>query len=268
MTKKSFILCLSMTTAMLLSASCASILNGSRAKVTVRNDDVTVPVTLSYDNKVERQIFLPYDIKIKRGFKATTITAEADGYGEGKAVVRKKFNPTTLCNIILGGLPGMGIDAATGAFMKPESKDIFIPFKPVENDKTEVAVETVKVPMALPPAENTERVTRENPGSTSLESTVIRWYFDSEPKGARIFWRVISSIPNEVSNTNELWLGNTPYEGTRSFNITGLTKENARDVQIEIKVKRNGYLDQTKRFNVRQAVDQQEISCFFDMVRE
>lgn len=113
-----------------------------------------------------------------------------------------------------------------------------------------------------------ERVTRDNPGQTSLERTIIRWYFDSAPQGARIFWRVISSVPNEVKNTNELWLGSTPFEETRSFNIQGLTYENSRDVQIEIKVKRKGYIDQNKRFNVRQAIDQQEISSFFDMVEE
>ena len=110
-------------------------------------------------------------------------------------------------------------------------------------------------------------VSRDRPGQTALERTVIRWYFESEPQGARIFWRVISSVPDQVKNTNELWLGTTPFEETRSFNIQGLTYENSRDVQIEIKVRRNGYMDQTKRFNVRQAIDQQEISSFFDMVR-
>ena len=120
----------------------------------------------------------------------------------------------------------------------------------------------------IPIGAATERVTRDNPGQTSLERTIIRWYFDSAPQGARIFWRVISSVPNEVKNTNELWLGSTPFEETRSFNIQGLTYENSRDVQIEIKVKRKGYIDQNKRFNVRQAIDQQEISSFFDMVEE
>ena len=119
----------------------------------------------------------------------------------------------------------------------------------------------------IPQGAATEVVTRDNPGTTSLERTVIRWYFESQPQGARIFWRVISSCPDQVKNTNELWLGNTPFEETRSFNIQGLTYENSRDVQIEIKVRRNGYLDQTKRFNVRQAIDQQEISSFFDMVK-
>ena len=110
-------------------------------------------------------------------------------------------------------------------------------------------------------------VNRDRPGQTALERTVIRWYFESAPQGARIFWRVISSVPDQVKNTNENWLGNTPFEETRSFNIQGLTYENSRDVQIEIKVRRPGYLDQTKRFNVRQAIDQQEISSFFDMVK-
>ena len=114
--------------------------------------------------------------------------------------------------------------------------------------------------------EATNMVNRDAPGQTALERTVIRWYFDSEPRGARIYWRVISSIPGIVKNTNETYLMTTPFEETRSFNILGLTYENSRDVQIEIKVSKRGYEDQIKRFNVRQAIDQQEISGFFEMV--
>lgn len=111
-------------------------------------------------------------------------------------------------------------------------------------------------------------VSRDNPGGTALERTVIRWFFDSDPRGARIYWRVISSVPAEVKNTNELYLMTTPFEETRSFNILGLTYENSRDVQIEIKLSKSGYEDQVKRFNVRQAIDQQEISGFFEMIKK
>ena len=111
-------------------------------------------------------------------------------------------------------------------------------------------------------------VTRDNPGQTALERTVIRWYFDSDPQGARVYWRVVSSIPSIVKNTNETYLGTTPYEDTRAFNILGLTYENSRDVQIEIKIRRQGYMEQVKRFNVRQAIDQQEISSFYELVKE
>ena len=100
-----------------------------------------------------------------------------------------------------------------------------------------------------------------------MERAIIRWNFDSDPRGVRVSWRVISSIPDIVKNTNETYLTTTPYEETRSFNILGLTYENSRDITIEIKMSRNGYYDQVKRYNVRQAIDQQEISGFFEMVK-
>ena len=95
---------------------------------------------------------------------------------------------------------------------------------------------------------------------------IIRWQIDSDPRGARVFWRVISNVPNEVHNTNENYLMSTPYEETKSFSIKGLTYENASNVQIEIKVSKVGYEDQVKRFNVRQVLDQQEVSAFFQLV--
>lgn len=117
-------------------------------------------------------------------------------------------------------------------------------------------------------AQDRERVSRNNAGSTTMEQTILRWFFDSDPRGARIYWRVISSVPAEVKNTNETYLMTTPYEETRSFGIEGLTYDNSRNVTVEIKVSKRGYEDQVKRFNVRQALDQQEISGFFELVEK
>ena len=217
---------------------------------------VETPVTLMWDSKEVRDVYLPYTIKVKRNFKPTTLTAKAEGYKDATMVIDKKFDPGYLLNLITW--PGLVIDAVTGSMMKPESKDYTIYFKKLVQE--EKVKETKQV--------REERVVREAPGKTDMEKTIIRWYFDSEPQGARIFWRVVSSVPDEVKNTNELWLGNTPFEETRSFNIIGLTKENAHNVQIEVKVKRNGYMDMTKRFNVGQAIDQQEISSFFEMIKK
>ena len=108
----------------------------------------------------------------------------------------------------------------------------------------------------LDSAGRSKSVSRDNPGQTALEQTIIRWAIDSDPQGARVFYRVLSSIPAVVKNTNETYLMTTPYEETRAFNILGLTYENSRDVQIEIKVVKTGYEAQVKRFNVRQAIDQ------------
>lgn len=126
--------------------------------------------------------------------------------------------------------------------------------------------EIYKSDPTIPKGQANSRVSRDNPGATKMEETIIRWFFDSDPRGARISYRVISNAPSEVKNTNETYLTTTPYEETRSFNIPGLTYSNSRNVTIEIKISKKGYHDQVKRYNVRQALDQQEISGFFELV--
>lgn len=104
-------------------------------------------------------------------------------------------------------------------------------------------------------------------GDTALEHTVIRWYILSTPAGADVMWRIVSSTP-DVKNTNSNFVGTTPYETTESFDIKGLNYNNSGDVQIEISCEKAGYLPQRKRFNLRQAIDQKEISAKFNLVKE
>lgn len=104
-------------------------------------------------------------------------------------------------------------------------------------------------------------------GDTALESTVIRWYITSKPQGADVTWRVVSSTP-EVKNTNSNFLGSTPYESTETFDIKGLTYNNAGNVQIEVSCEKDGYITQRKRFNLLQAIDQKEISAKFNLIKD
>lgn len=104
-------------------------------------------------------------------------------------------------------------------------------------------------------------------GDTALESTVIRWYIVSKPQGADVTWRVVSSTP-DVPNTNANYIGTTPFESTETFDIKGLTYNNSGNVQIEVSCERNGYITQRKRFNLRQVIDQKEISTKFNLVKE
>lgn len=136
-------------------------------------------------------------------------------------------------------------------------------------DRDQAAQNTQKIyekDPTIPKGQANARVNRDNAGATDMERTILRWFFDSDPRGARIYYRVISNNPAEVKNTNETYLTTTPYEETKGFSIPGLTYENSRNVTIEIKVSKKGYADQVKRFNVRQALDQQEISGFFELV--
>ena len=104
-------------------------------------------------------------------------------------------------------------------------------------------------------------------GNTALEHTIIRWFIASTPSGADVYWRIISSTP-DVKNTNSTYVGTTPYESTESFDIRGLKYENSGNVQIEVTCEKPGYLVQKKRFNLRQAIEQREISAKFNLVKE
>ncbi len=240
-----------------LFTSCATLFNGSKARIIVNDNRLSQPVNLTVDGAKYPNVMLPAKVKVRRGFKFSTILAESEGYEPSSVVVQKRFNGTTLWNILLGGVPGFAVDAATGAMMKPVSQYYDLNMHRLENYVEDPTITS---------GEAQNMVSRDAPGATDLERTVIRWFFDSDPRGARIYWRVISSIPSIVKNTNETYLMTTPFEETRSFNILGLTYENSRDVQIEIKVSKKGYEDQVKRFNVRQAIDQQEISGFFELI--
>ena len=71
-----------------------------------------------------------------------------------------------------------------------------------------------------------------------------------------------------MKNTNQNFLGSTPYESTESFDIRGLTFNNSGDVQVEITCEKPGYITQRRRFNLRQAIEQKEISTKFNLVAE
>ena len=254
----------SLTAALVLSltlSSCATLFTKSNQKVTFKG----VPGTTIMDKdknvkiaEVEQNGF--GTASLKKQLKGKNIEASKNGYQSQNYHMGTKIQGAFWGNLIFGGIPGGAIDAATGKMMKFKDELIDVTLQPLTEatDVTETVIVTTEQ----------ERVNRDNPGKTDMEKAIIRWFFDSDPRGARIYMRVISNVPEEVKNTNESYLTTTPLEETRGFNIPGLTYNNANDVTIEIKVTKRGYEDQVKRYNVRQALDQQEISGFFELVKK
>lgn len=104
-------------------------------------------------------------------------------------------------------------------------------------------------------------------GNTALEHLVIHWNVNSRPQGADVEWRVISKTP-DVKNQNYKYLETTPYEGTETLDIKGLTFNNSGDVQIEIKCSKKGYYSQTRKYDVRSLIDDNDVSYIFRLVQE
>ena len=224
---------------------------GAKVIVNGKTLDTSTPCTVAIPLHIHNGVIVKTDAEKQEFAKniQTKIIFIKDGYVQGEEI----HQPIVTWQRSMGKQIATNITYPDGVFhsFKRQSNES----KAYADDPTIRAGEAKTV------------VSRDNPGGTALERTIVRWYFDSSPRGARIFWRVISSVPDMVKNTNELYMTSTPYEETRSFNILGLTYENSRDVTIEIKVSSPGYHDQVKRYNVRQAIDQQEISGFFDLVK-
>ncbi len=243
--------------------SCATLFTGSKSKVEI-NSNMPYADQVSIDGKTATNVAFPYKTKIKNGYKKSTISAEKDGYKPVTVSVDKKMNGVFWSNLLLlpGALPGMLIDAATGSIMKVSKDSYYLTFMPNNNNSTPESQHVI--------INNTYMVDGSKvtgSGKSSLESTVIRWYIVSSPAGADVQWRVVSST-QDVKNTNQNYLGSTPYESTETFDIMGLTYENSGNVQIEISCEKMGYITQRKRFNIRQAIDQKEISSKFNLVKD
>lgn len=118
---------------------------------------------------------------------------------------------------------------------------------------------------ASPREEAKKKVTGD--GSSTLEHLVVHWNINSRPQGADVYWRVISKTP-DVKNQNYKYLETTPYEGSETLDIKGLSYENAGLVQIEIKVEKEGYFSQTKKHDVLSLIDDNDINYMFRLVKE
>ena len=228
-----------------LFTSCATILSGTKATITV-STSTGEPARAQVDGQ-SYYINGPTAVKVNRGFSKSTITAENET-SQGSVDVEKGFNAVSLGNILLGGIPGFAVDAATGALTKPKQSSYSIYMQP-----------------KLAKIEPTKKV--EGLGETVLEQMIVRWDVQSRPQGADIFWRVVSKTP-EVKSTNNKYLMTTPYEATKALDIKGLTYQTSGNVRIILRCEKDGYMPQEKEFDVRMVLDQEEISAFFRLVPE
>lgn len=111
--------------------SCATLFCGSKKKVTFETNVPVKEAQVTVDGRKYSHVTFPWTMKVKRGFSETIVKAEAKGYDPVLLVIDKTFNPVAVLNLF--GLLGWGIDAATGAMMKPESDFYELEFVPVQD---------------------------------------------------------------------------------------------------------------------------------------
>lgn len=172
-----------------LMSSCASILSGRKAKITLNSSIPTTKevVTIQADGKTYVDV-LPCKIKIKRGRKPSIVSISSDHSLYESLVIHKKFNNTVWWNIALGGIIGIGVDAATGAMYKPESKHFWVtatPKQQINKEQTALTTPSTYTPVnnpveaisSTPISKQTEEKTKSNsssllPGISDVDTNI------------------------------------------------------------------------------------------------
>lgn len=126
--KKFFLMHVMIIVMILALSSCATIFTGSKKRIMI-DSNVAEAQSVTIDGKKYKNVTFPFQVKVKRGFHETLVTSQAEGYEPSSLSIDKSFNAVSVLNLL--SLLGWGIDAATGAMMRPEYKNYELEFKPL-----------------------------------------------------------------------------------------------------------------------------------------
>jgi hypothetical protein len=118
-------------------AGCASIVSGRHAEVSISSNPPNAYVVIHNKRGQEvASVHTPGTVALKRKDQFIfpsryTATIAAPGYQTAQVPIRSTVNPWVLGNIVVGGIPGLVIDNATGAAWKPRDAEILTELVPV-----------------------------------------------------------------------------------------------------------------------------------------
>lgn len=105
--------------------ACSTIVNGTNQSVAFNSGAVTganCKLTGGSEFAVSETFVTPANVQVPRSKKALQLACTKAGYKDATRTVNSKVEATTGGNLLLGGVVGAGVDAATGALYKyPES---------------------------------------------------------------------------------------------------------------------------------------------------
>jgi uncharacterized protein YceK len=113
-----------------LLSGCASIISGRTADVAIDSYPSNAHVVIhDNDGRQVATLTTPGVASLKRNRRyflpaRYTATIEAPGYAPTEVPIRYTVNPWIAGNIVIGGVPGLIVDNATGAAWKPKEPEI------------------------------------------------------------------------------------------------------------------------------------------------
>ena len=97
---------------------CATVLKGTHDNVALDTVPAGASCTVDRDGARVAEIpATPGTVRVSESRHDLQVTCVRDGYQTAQTAARPRFNGATFFNILLGGIPGMLVDAVSGANM-------------------------------------------------------------------------------------------------------------------------------------------------------
>lgn len=140
--KKAFFMFLLCVSCVMLS-SCATIMTGRHQTIPVMTQPSGATATCGVQT-----IITPGELTLLRAGGPYIVTIKKDGYWQETVIIKKTLSGATAGNLILGGIIGIGVDAATGAMHKLTPEEINILLKPIPEPRPKEVAEGAKTEQA------------------------------------------------------------------------------------------------------------------------
>jgi len=114
----------------MLLVGCASITRGTSQTVAVNTPGVAgATCTLSAPSIGAQTVVTPATVSLPKGRDNISVHCSKDCYQDGAGVIASTVEGMTAGNILLGGVVGLGVDAASGAMNSytPEIQVVMVP---------------------------------------------------------------------------------------------------------------------------------------------
>jgi hypothetical protein len=123
--------------ALLTLSGCASIMSGRQAEVAFDSNPSNAQVVIrDQAGREVAALTTPGVVSLKRNRRffmpaRYNATIDAPGYQPAEVPLRSTLNPWLLGNVVVGGLPGLVVDTATGAAWAPRQSEIHQQLSPL-----------------------------------------------------------------------------------------------------------------------------------------
>lgn len=131
-------------------SGCATVIKGSSQEIAVNTVPVDGAECTLHSSEGTWRLTTPGKVKVDKTKNDITLTCEKPGYRTSTDTVVSGFEAWTLGNLVLGGIIGLGVDAATGSINEyPHSYTVQM--RPLERAATTPDNRPISTPSVLPP---------------------------------------------------------------------------------------------------------------------